>query len=367
MNIYEQPWKLVQNKIRGAGGREIDKLRGVEPAVDTPDGSEAWIGSVTRVSNPPEDKPNYGCSEVYLPDGRRMFLFEAIELAPEEILGEKHMAKNGTGLGMLIKFLDAQKQYVLQCHPTREWAKKMWDCDYGKSESWYVIGTRDDTEEPAYILLGFKEGVTREEWEKYYYVDDLKSLENLCHKIEVKVGEAYFIGGGSPHALGEGCFVIEVQEPNDITLGARPYSVETAQFPEMYEGVSEELFNERLLGSYIYDGCTYEENLRRWRSERETIAEGDWGKEEIVIGPHHTTFFSFTEMTVTGEAPVRDTGFPHVGIALQGGGKLVFEGGELPFKQGDEIFFPYNIKDCRIVPDCGEIKFVVCHPEGVQY
>ena len=78
MNICHQPWTLVPNHIRGKGGREIDKLRGVTPALDTDSGSEAWIGSVTRVGNPPPEAPNYGCSEVVLPDGRREFLFEAI-------------------------------------------------------------------------------------------------------------------------------------------------------------------------------------------------------------------------------------------------------------------------------------------------
>ncbi len=185
MSLFHQPWELVPNHIRGKGGREIDKFRGVEPAVDYDAGSEAWIGSVTHVGNPPADKPYYGCSEVTLPDGRRMYLFEAIALNPQEVLGEKHMEKNGTSLGMLIKYLDAQVQYGLQCHPTRAWAKKMWNSPYGKEESWYVIGTREDSSEPAYILLGFKEGVTREQWEKYYYADDLKALENLCHKIPV--------------------------------------------------------------------------------------------------------------------------------------------------------------------------------------
>ena len=116
--MYNQPWKLVQNKIRGAGGREIDKFRGVTPPIDNETGSEAWIGSVTRVEKPPVGKPNYGCSEVILPDGKQCFLFEAIEAAPGEILGQTHMKKNGTGLGMLIKYLDAQRQYGLQCHPT---------------------------------------------------------------------------------------------------------------------------------------------------------------------------------------------------------------------------------------------------------
>ena len=159
--IFNQPWKLVQNKIRGSGGREIDKLRKVSPALDTPDGSEAWIGSVTRVGFPPADRPNWGCSEVFLPNGKRMFLFEAIALDPVTVLGEKHMALHGTNLGVLIKFLDAQKQYMLQCHPTREWAKEMWHSKFGKEESWYVIGKRGDTAEPPYVILGFKEGVTR--------------------------------------------------------------------------------------------------------------------------------------------------------------------------------------------------------------
>ena len=43
--MYNQPWKLVQNRIRGAGGREIDKFRGITPPIDDETGSEAWIGS----------------------------------------------------------------------------------------------------------------------------------------------------------------------------------------------------------------------------------------------------------------------------------------------------------------------------------
>ena len=364
--MYNQPWKLVQNRIRGAGGREIDKFRGITPPIDDASGSEAWIGSVTRVENPPADKPHYGCSEVILPDGTHEFLFESIERNPEAILGKTHMAQNGTGLGMLIKYLDAQRQYGLQCHPTRPWAKKMWNSDYGKEESWFVIGTRDDTEEPAYILLGFKEGVTREEWEKHYYAGDLAALENLCHKVPVKVGETYFVGGGCPHALGEGCFVIEVQEPSDITLGALPLSILSKIWKINMEVTpeNEALYDERLLGSYVYDGCSYEENLKRWRIPRKVFREGDWGTEAIVIGPDQTSFFSFTELTVKGEAPIRDTGFPQVAIVLEGSGKLVFDGGEMEIKQADELFFPYNIPNHKVE---GDVKLILCHPEGVAY
>lgn len=361
MSLFHQPWELVQNHIRGNGGREIDKFRHVEPPIDYDAGSEAWIGSVTHVVNPPADKPYYGCSEVVLPDGRQMYLFEAINLAPEEVLGQTHMKKNGTGLGMLIKYLDAQTQYGLQCHPTRAWAKKMWNSDYGKEESWYVIGTRDDTAEPAYILLGFKEGVTREQWEEYYRKDDLEALENLCHKVQVQVGEAYFVGGGCPHALGEGCFVIEVQEPSDITLGAHPYYAA----PELAKvGVTEEVYDERLLGSYVYDGCSYEENLKRWLAPRKVIRSGEWGEESIVIGPDHTKYFSFTELNVHGKTEIRRTGFPQVAIVLAGEGKLTWDGGEMEISQAKELFFPVDIPNFCVEGNC---KLVLCNPEGVEF
>ena len=357
-NIYHEPWELVQNQIRGAGGREIDKFRGISPAVDYDAGSEAWIGSTTHVANPPEDRPYWGCAEVQLPDGRREFLFKVLEENPEEILGEKHIKKNGTGMGVLIKYLDAQKQYGLQCHPTREWAKKMWNQEHGKAESWYVISTREDTAEPAYIILGFKEGVTREMWEKYYREGNLKELENLCHRFEVHEGDAFFLGGGLPHALGEGCFVIEVQEPQDITLGWQRYDL--APWAKK-SGVDEAFYDERLLGSYIYDGCSLEENFRRWKSPKKVLREGDWGKETVIIGPDQTSYFSFTELQVNSETEILKTGFPQVAICTKGEGKLVWDNGEMPVKQGKEIFFPVDIPGLKAV---GNLHLVLCNPEG---
>ncbi|MDR2747030.1 MAG: class I mannose-6-phosphate isomerase [Treponema sp.] len=374
-DMYHQPWKLEPNKIRGAGGREIDKLRGVYPPRDDPAGSEAWIGSVTRVGNPPPGEPHRGCSEVTLPDGRRMYLFEAINLAPEEVLGPRHLARHGKDtLGMLIKYLDAQKQYILQAHPTRPWAKKMWDSDFGKEESWYVIGTRDDTAEPAYILLGFKEGVTREKFEELYRRDDLPALEKLCHKIRVRPGETYFVGGGVPHALGEGCFVIEVQEPSDITVvpitPKKRYEAMKAMVgndPRL-KMEDEKLYDERMLGAFIYDGCDEAENLRRWRIPPRLIREGDWGAEHYIISPRETSFFSYTRLDlngpVPGPAPLRDTGFPQAAIVLEGEGRLRWDGGGLSIRRGDELFLPCLIPGAEFSGP--GLSVILCHPEGAN-
>lgn len=359
-DIFNQPWKLVPNKVRGRGGREIDKLRGVSPALDDDHSSEAWIGSVTRVEFPPAGNPNMGCAETILPDGRKMYLFEAIALNPLAVLGETHHKKHGEKLGMLIKYLDAQTQYMLQAHPTRPQAKKAFNSDFGKEESWYVIGTRDDTKEPAYILLGFKEGVTREKLEELYKKDDLPAMENLCHKIPVKAGETYFVGGGLAHALGEGCFVIEVQEPSDITVVPLKQQKLKSWNPGR-PGIDDDLYDNRMLDTFIYDGCSYEENLRRWRIPPKTIREGAWGKEYYLIGPDQTSFFSFSRLDLKGRTELRSTGFPQVAIVLEGKGDLIFDGGKMSLNKADEVFLPYKIPGAAFE---GNISLVLCHPEG---
>jgi mannose-6-phosphate isomerase len=300
-----------------------------------------------------------------------MYLFEAVNLAPEEVLGPRHLARRGKDtLGMLIKYLDAQKQYILQAHPTRPWAKKMWNSDYGKEESWYVIGTRDDTAEPAYILLGFKEGVTREKFEELYRRDDLPALEQLCHKIQVKTGETYFVGGGVPHALGEGCFVIEVQEPSDITVApitqkkrAETFRAAAGKEPP-WKAEDEKLYDERMLGAFIYNGCGEAENLRRWRIPPKLIRRGGWGMEHYLISPQETGFFSYTRLDVGGRepAPLRDTGFPQVGIVLEGEGSLRWKGGSMALRRGDEIFLPYRIDGAEFSAE--KASLILCHPEG---
>ncbi len=362
MSIYHMPWRLVPNRVRGHGGREIDKLRGIEPPVDDDAGSEAWIGSVTRTGDATADRPK-GCAEVVLPDGRRMYLFEAIALAPEEILGAEHMRRHGQQLGMLVKYLDAQRQYALQAHPTRAFAKQMWDSDFGKEESWYVIGVRDDVPEPPYLILGFKEGVTRASFgEAVLRGDSLEELEQLCHKIPVKVGDAAFVGGGVPHALGQGCFVIEVQEPSDITV----VPITQAEIKRRWgkaPSVDEALYNERMLGSFVYDGCSEDEALRRYMIPKAEIRSGDWGVENWIIGPRQTSYFSFSQADVQGRMPVRDTGYPQIAIVLRGGGTLSYRGGSIQIRRGDELFLPFNIPGAAVE---GDVSMVFCHPEGAK-
>ena len=361
MEWYEYPWKLVQNKIvRYPGGREIDRFRGIFPGED--DGRpEAWVGSDTRTSDAAEKGgPNDGCAECILPDGRRCYLFDVIDACPEQVLGKAHQEKNGGKLGVLVKLLDAQRQLGLQTHPTRDYAKAQFDSDYGKVESWYVLSKREDSAEPPYVLLGFKEGVTREDFARGFDDGDISAMENCCHKIPVEVGDTYFIEAGTPHAIGGGCFVAEVQEPSDITVGAR----------KLREASPEEQLRhrDRLLGCYHYDGADYEENLKKYRIPPQTVRRGDWGKEQLLIGPGQTEYFSFTRLDLTGETELVRTGYPQVAIVLSGSGTLFCGGCELPLKQADELFFPNSCGALTVRAQEGEaLSLLLCNPAGVSF
>ena len=362
MPVFNQPWKLVWNKlVRYPGGREIDRFRGIEPACD--DGRpEAWIGSDTKVNNTPPDSPYEGHARVILPSGREMYLYEAIALNPEAVLGKKHLSISGKKLGVLVKLLDAQYQLQLQCHPSRENAKKYFDSDFGKAESWYIIGMRDDTAEPPYVYMGFKEGVTKETFGAAFDMDDVSKMEACCHKVPVQIGDVFNISPGLPHAVGAGCFLVEVQEPSDITLEWSKLRVRGAVPTKI-----QQLHREILLDCYEYDGADYENNLTKYSIKPKTIREGNWGAEKLMIGPDQTPYFSFTTLDAKAPAEILTRGFATVVIVLSGSGTIKWKGGEMQVKKADELFIPVSVEDLSVEPQKEGLSIVLCKPPGVKY
>lgn len=364
MTIYEQPWRLIPNKIRASGGRELDRFRGINPPQDTPNGAEAWVGSMTRANGATKDNPNLGCAEVLLPNGKREYLFSAVLSAPEKVLGEKHMAYYGNSLGMLIKMIDAKKPFLLQCHPTRGNAQKYWNSQFGKEECWFVLGTRQDMEEEPYILLGFREGITRQEFEKAYRQGDIQRLEGMCHKIKVKPGECYLIPGGVPHALGAGCFVAEIQEPSDLT--AVPFSQaylldyrRKANPLGVFVAEDESLYETRMLNTFHYEGSSKEELLSRLKSKERILREETGGKEIEIFGDADTKSFSCTVVRVTKEISRVNTGDVQIGIVLSGQGNIRCGQITIPVQQGSELFFPCSVRDAVFE---GDFSVILCNP-----
>lgn len=367
--MFDMPWRLQYNKVRGEGGREIDRFLSAPEMRDTASGSEAWIASTTRANGATGDNPHLGCSRVELPDGSVPFLFDVINQNPEEILGPAHVREYGNDLGILVKLLDAKTDYLLQSHPSRAIANRLWDFPYGKQECWHVLSVRTDTEVPPCILLGFAPGITRERFAQLYRQNDIRGLESLCNRIAVRPGDTYFVPDGMPHALGAGCFVIELQESSDLT--AIPISqqdlIEYRQRVNpkaQFSPISNDVYENRMLDTFDYQGYTQEEIIAMTRSEHPLLRKADWGEEILLIGRERTDYFSCTCMHISGEAPLTRTDAYRIALVTDGEGAVVCRGRSLPVRRGDGIFFPYSVRNCGIR---GGLEVVLCNPASGAY
>ena len=116
---------------------------------------------------------------------------------------------------LLIKFIDACDNLSIQVHPSDEYALKN-ENSFGKTEMWYVV----EADEGAGLYVGFKNDVSREEYENAIKENRLTELLNF---YRVKSGESYFIPSGTVHAIGKGCLIYEIQQNSNLTYRVYDY------------------------------------------------------------------------------------------------------------------------------------------------
>jgi mannose-6-phosphate isomerase len=109
---------------------------------------------------------------------------------------------------ILIKWLDCREKLSLQVHPPYRVAEKLQG--EPKTENWYIA----DVDEGAELMVGLKEGVTREVFEEALRHNE---LEPLVHKATVSPGDSIFVWSGRIHAIGGGNFILEIQQNSDTT------------------------------------------------------------------------------------------------------------------------------------------------------
>jgi mannose-6-phosphate isomerase len=133
-------------------------------------------------------------------------LISSIVTYPYDITGREYF----TGpFPLLIKFIDAQDILSVQVHPDEETCKILGEGE-PKTECWYIISAQPG----GYIYKGLKKGVTKSEFTEALIDGD---IEDLLAKIPVEVGQCHFLPAGTPHAIGPGLLIAEIQLPSDTT------------------------------------------------------------------------------------------------------------------------------------------------------
>lgn len=140
-------------------------------------------------------------------------LSEYINLSKDEILGKR--AASFEFFPILIKFIDAHDSLSIQVHPDDEYALKN-EGEYGKTEMWYIL----DCDEDAFIYYGFKNEISKEEFETRIKEN---TLLDVLNKVPVKKGDVFFIKSGTVHAIGKGNVICEIQQNSNTTYRVYDY------------------------------------------------------------------------------------------------------------------------------------------------
>lgn len=189
------------------GGDLIAALRGGPGGPNRP---EEWLGSATTRFGA---DPTADGSGLTLIDG--VPLGDLLAAAPEQWLGADHVERYGTSPALLVKLLHAGQRLPVHLHPSRRFATRHLDCPFGKSEAWLVLDRdRSDTT----VWVGTNRPVERAHWEELMAAQDADAMLELLNPISVEPGDGVFVPAGSPHAIGEGLLVLELQEPTDFSI-----------------------------------------------------------------------------------------------------------------------------------------------------
>jgi mannose-6-phosphate isomerase len=312
------PQVLPPNVLRHfyAGGERIAALRGLELDADhTP---EEWIGAVNTMFG-----SERGLSRFQ--DGT--LVRDAIAADPEAYLGADHAARYGASTALLVKLLDAGQRLPAHFHPGRAFAREAFGSPFGKTEAWLVV----EAEPGAAVWAGFNRAIELDEVRAWMAAQDAAAMLAAMHQVPVSAGDAIFVPAGTPHAIGEGMLIVELQEPTDMSV-----TLEWEGFELSEDDCHLGLGWDRALQAMNLDEIEAPSPAPRLPG-----AADAYFRAERLAG-----------------AATLDQGFSIL-VGLGGSGTLATEGGAVPLARGSAVLVPYAAGSGELR---GDVTAIRCRP-----
>jgi len=316
------------------GGAAIADLRG--GGDDREYGPEDWVASTTTRFG----QDAAGLS--HLPDGR--LLRSAVAADPVSWLGQHHVDAFGDSTALLVKLLDAGQRLPVHCHPSDTFAQRHLGSRFGKTEAWIVVGTSGPN---PVVHAGFREDVSEDVVRHWVSTQDSSAMLGSLNEIRVRPGDAVHIPAGTPHAIGAGVFVVELQQPTDFSI-----TLEWEGFLADAEAAFLGMDRERALQT-VNRGGFDERTLRSLITET-----GDRSDPRVpLLADQAAEFFRADRLHPRAGLDLE----PSFGVlvVLEGSGSLRHEGGSLQLQRGNTVVVPHSAGECRIE---GELTAVHCRP-----
>ena len=321
-----RPIELSANQLHRfyRGGARIAAFRGLESVDD--EAPEDWVASTTVVHGDGE----VGLSR--LPDGN--LLRDAIAADPEAFLGAAHSARFENDPAFLVKLLDAGERLPLHLHPDTEFARRHLGSRWGKTEAWIILGVLPG----ATVHVGFARDLAGDELEQLVRDQDVDALVAAMNRLPVSAGDSIYVPAGTPHVIGAGILLLELQEPSDLSL-----------LLEWKPGGAEDAF----LGLTLELGL---QAVRRDATRAEQLTRLRQSRGASYFPPEADEFFR-AERLVDGS--VVQPSFSVV-IVLDGQGALETEHAEaVQVSRGSTVLVPFAAGSVTVRGPC---RAVACRP-----
>ncbi|MDQ8196771.1 class I mannose-6-phosphate isomerase [Pelagicoccus enzymogenes] len=321
------------------GGRSLDEIEG-QPLPADGNFPEDWIASLTLANNPVQGDPDEGLAKLTNEDGELVLFSDLVESDPEFYLGKEHVARFGTDMRILAKYLDSAIRLHFQVHPTAAFSAKNLGVNKGKTEAYVILAIRDEIEQP-YIYAGFQRPPSKGDLRKWIETQDIASLEACFDKIPVKVGDVFLIPGGCPHALGEGILMVELMEASDLVVR---FEFERGGYVLPEES--------RFMGRGL-DFCLNVFDLRPksvadFACQPRVLHEfADGSVQKLLIGEDRTRCFEARSTRIEKAVTKSEDGF-YILVVTAGSGTVEIGGQVCELKQYDRVF---------VAAEAGEVSF----------
>ncbi|MEO8906661.1 MAG: hypothetical protein ABI310_01165 [Microbacteriaceae bacterium] len=315
---------------------------------------EDFVASTTEVH------AGGGVGFTILPDGTS--LRDAVAADPVGFLGEDHVRAFGAHTMLLVKLLDTAERLFVHYHPDDDFAAAHFDGSLGKTEAWIVIDIAHGATGVAW--LGFSRAVGEHELAAWVRGQNVPDMLGAMNRVELSRGDTLLVPAGSPHAIGPGLTLVELQQPTDLSI-LLEYTG--------YNGLSEA---DAFLGLGLETALSGLDR-RGWDAHRLDVltsrrAAAATGEVERLFPAAADRFFRAERLTVTESASTEsastesastesaslEPGFS-VLIVLEGAGVLGYQGGSIRIARGMTVLTPHGAGELEVT---GTLTLLRCRP-----
>jgi mannose-6-phosphate isomerase len=205
-------------------------------------------------------------------------------------------------------------------HPGRAFAAEALGAAHGKTEAWIIV----EADPGASVHAGFAEDVDLDTVRGWMRDQDSDAMLAAMREIPVQAGDAVFVPAGTPHAIGDGILLVELQEPTDMSV--------------VLEWTGFELTEDDSHLGLGWDRALQPLDRSAWDDDRLASLTAP-GEGRNILGPDADAYFRAERVRGGDDL---DAGFSIL-VGLDGDGALVTEaGGEQPFRRGSAVLVPHG-------------------------